>query len=95
MKHTLKVLLLIGLLAFPQLTRADAIVQPVATATTAGASGLMTGVSAVANGTWLVVKGVSGILWLATKGVYYGTSAIAHGVGHLVHHSPKQGVPPP
>ena len=82
--------LLIGLFALPQVIHADAVVQPVASATVAGASGIVTGASAVASGTWMAVKGISGILWAVSKGLYHGGSAVARGVGHMVHHAPKQ-----
>ena len=94
MKKLLSALLLTGLLLVPQFVRADAVVAPVATAATTGASTVATGASALASGTWLVAKGVTGILWGVTKGLYHGGAAIGRGVGHMVHHSPKQPTAP-
>jgi len=82
MKKLLQALLLTGFLALPQPLRADAVVSPV-----------VSGVSAVGSGTWMVAKGVTGILWAVTKGVYHGGAAVGRGIGHMVHHTPKEPAP--
>ena len=94
MQKLFRTLLLTGLLFASPFARADAVIAPAATAATTGASTIATGASALASGTWLVAKGVTGILWGVTKGLYHGGAAVGRGVGHLVHHGPKQPAAP-